>query len=190
MRHLRGVAAGAAIIVAVGAALAANAQSRRGAAMPGQIPTADDLRVGTYVQVEGKIVAGALRAQQIEVYAEPLDEETLDGAVQAVDLDALTLRIADRTVSIDGDTKVRDGDKLPIELFDVKVGQRAKCKGTRDEDGILIARRVRVSEFDPDEEDEVKIKGLIEQADPATRTLSVFGMNVRYGPDTEYQTGT
>jgi hypothetical protein len=173
----------AGVVLALGFALPTSAQ-------PGALPTADDLAVGTFVQVEGKLVAGVLHALQIEVYAEPLDEETLDAAVEAVDLDELTLTVAGRTVSIESETKVRDDDKLPLELFDVKVGQRAKSKGTRDADGTLIARRVRISEFKPDHEDEVKIKGLIEESDPAAGTLSVFGMNVKYTAQTEYQVGT
>jgi len=165
--------------------LPANAQPQRQ-----NLPTVDDLQVGTYVQIEGRVVRGTFLAAQVEVYAEPRDEETLSAVIEALDPLDKTLTVLGRKVSLSDEVKIRDADKAPFLFEDIKVGHMAKAKGTRTERGVLVARRLRVWEPAPDENEEVKITAMIEEADPAKSTFVVFGMKVKLSPRTEFKIGT
>ena len=66
----------------------------------------------------------------------------------------------------------------------------AKSKGLRDEEGVLIARRVRIKPSDPDKATKVKIKALIEEMDAEAQTIVVFDMKVKFTDRTEYKVGT
>jgi hypothetical protein len=131
-----------------------------------------------------------LQAKQIEVYAEPLEDETLDAAIEEVDLDAETLTVAGRTVAISVETKIRDADKAPLELIDVEIGQMAKAKGIRDDEGTLLAHRIRIKPPHPDKATKVKVEALIEEVDAQAQTLVLFDMKVKFTPQTEYKVGT
>ncbi len=148
-----------------------------------QLLTLADLFIGLEVEVEAvRQDDGSLLATMIKVDL----EDAIDGEVEAegviVDLTSNSLVVDGLTFFIDENTEVLNSEDELISFEVLSVGTFVEVKGQLQEDGSILAERIKV-EQDEEKEDEVEICGPI---DAITETsITVTGIEFLIDSETE-----
>lgn len=173
-RNIFGIGAGAAF------ALAALSQSAL-AVLP------DDLRVGAYVDVEGKpLDAKTVIASEVEVQPTVSPEQQIKGVITALDAANHSLTISGVKIVANPDVVIEDAADAPAELSHFAVGKRGKAEGEF-ANGVLRASEIKMKETKPGKENEVGMSGQISSVDRAAETFVVLGISVMVTPQTKVE---
>jgi len=154
------------------------AEPRRAAALP---ELDSSLQTGIRVAVKGRLLPdGALRADEVELKPGGDVDQELQGPVRGVDREGSTFQLLGQTVRVRSSTRyTQDGD-VAATFEDVRVGILVKVDGRRDDEGRLVAEKVRIRGPAKGRE-RAKIEGRIEVIRPSTRgaaELRVAGLDV------------
>ena len=139
------------------------------------------LRIGQTVKVKGSVgPGGAFEAKKIELQ---MTEYKLEGQIQAIDANSLTV-IGVRNLA-GFDSKVEETDGTPIDFFTLRPGQMVKIKGNVRPDGRFEATKIKLRKPSGG----VVMEGAVEMIDNAKNTLTVMGATVyvETGTDIEFQ---
>lgn len=139
----------------------------------GQPGTQADLSVGHIVSVKGTIDDDGANGSATEVWF----DESVEGPVDAIDLDAGTLVVLGQTVIVTADTSF-DDDFNPESLEGVAEGDIVEVSGQFDADGNIVASRI---EREDDMDDEFEVYGFVEALDTAAMTFRINALVVDYG---------
>ena len=149
---------------------------------------ADNLVDGAIVEVEGVADGeGGVIATTID-FEEARDAENgfgrveIEGAVQAVDIDAGTVEVLGTTVRTDARTRYqddRDGDRT-FGLDDLQPGDMVEIAAVRRPQDVVALRIEREGADDDGDVDDgdQELSGTVSDIDPATRQLVVAGVTV------------
>lgn len=133
--------------------------------------TAEDLVVGTHVEVRGSLdAAGQVVADRIEVDGPDDDGDDEDTEVKGPieDLGPASLTVLGVTFAVTDATRIHDGATV-VPFESLMVGQLVEVHGAYAADGVLVATRVEVEDF---ADDEVELTGAIEALEPAALTVA------------------
>lgn len=140
------------------------------------------LRNGVKVEVKGSIVNGVLVADEVafkggevKIEARLKDAPVVDGA-------SGTMVLLGIKVAINSSTQFEGGeDGRPFGLADIRAGDFLKLKGFGVGEGVVATRikRERV--------EEIKLRGFVQASDPAAGTLTILGLMIQTGAQTEFR---
>jgi hypothetical protein len=152
---------------------------------PGFVPANGD-----EVEVEGPLVDGVLRAEEIESEEEDDevgDEVRMDAEVESTNVAARSLVILGLTVETNGGTRIEDKrDDDPLFRFaDIEAGDWLEVEG-RSVEGRIVADEIERE--DPD--DDVILRGPVTSFDALVPSLAILGRDVPIHAGTEYEDGT
>lgn len=137
-----------------------------------------DLQTGWLVEIRAdRRHDGTWLATRIKVEDQPNDEIEVNGLIEALDSNSLT--VLKMKFTVNAATVVLDQRNHPIKFADLKTGQRVEVRAERQADGTLLANRIKREDF-PDEE--VELTGAIEAL--TRNTLVVLGKTFIVGPNT------
>jgi hypothetical protein len=132
-------------------------------------PLSDGQRVSITVRVSGNqaLLAGS---------DDNRHETSVRGAIESISGDVL--QVGGRRVITDAATQFLGRDNTPISLRDLQVGQGVEVEGTSQNDGAILARKVKRDDngAPQDESGEVHLRGAIESLGAAS--LQVTGRRV------------
>lgn len=129
----------------------------------GEDATAASLRLGMVVAVSGTRGAdGSVSAERVE-YA-----DSLEGAIESLGVDGF--RVLGQTVVVTDQTEV---DGAPLQ-----VGQVVEVSGLVDADGTIHATYVETKADSWAPGDEIELKGIARNVDPAAETFEIHGLTV------------
>ena len=120
---------------------------------------------GMTLEIEGYWDGGAFVATEFERLADPRRPK-LRGTVAQVDPAAHTLVLYGIPIRVTAETEFEPGPTGPVSFDDVRVGDRAEISCQTENDGVWVARRIRLR----DVKESDKIKGTI----TAVKTDGVF----------------
>jgi len=139
------------------------------------------LRVGKIAEVSGNLMPeGAFYAKKIKLR---LNEYTLKGVIQAVNVEAMSLVIMGVQNVAAFDSEIKDLEGNAIDFSELRVGQFVKIKGNVRPDGLIQAKRVSLRKTDSTSE----IEAAVQAIDKDTRTLTVMGVPVRVDQSTKIE---
>ena len=150
--------------------------------------TADDLVDGAIVEVEGVadgeggVIATAIDFEEERDAENGFGRVEIEGAVQAVDVDAGTVEVLGTTIRTDARTRYqddRDGDRT-FGLDDLQPGDMLEIAAVRRPQDVVALRIEREGADDDGDVDDgdQELSGTVSDIDPATRQLVVAGVTV------------
>jgi len=135
----------------------------------GAAASADDLRIGMVVAVDGRVNAdGTATATSVSYSAEII------GVVDGVDTTARTFTLLGQRVRADGLTVFEGG------TFEALLGQKVEVSGLRAGPGDVYATWIRVSAEAPPAVVPVEVVGTVSSLDTTTRRFAVGTQGVDY----------
>ncbi|MBI2316842.1 MAG: hypothetical protein HYU75_07475 [Betaproteobacteria bacterium] len=142
---------------------------------------------GMKVEVEGTIVNGVLvLAADEEVEREMEADVKFEALVQATDVAGGTLTLLGKPIQVRATTQFVD-QALKLRTFglaDIQPGDSLRVRAFEDANGDVVA--VKVIRRDPPLQ-KVILQGRMDTKDPATSSLTILGIRVQGGPDTEWE---
>ncbi len=150
-------ALGADFVVVNGATFTVNAQTQI-LNRQNQIISLIDLTVGVLVEVKAvRQDGGGLLATRIKIEDPTGNEVELKGEIDSIGESNIV--VLGKTFVVGAATEILDDDNEPISLADLTVGQLVEVKARRQQDGSLLATRIRLEDED---DNEVEITGIID----------------------------
>jgi len=144
----------------------------------------NNLKVGQRIKVKGKPAEGNdFAALGISIKAGD-DECALEGRIQQVDAAAGLLRLLNRDFKLNGGVEIRNVQRQPIALPNLKVGDIVKLKGPYAANGFAP---VKVKVQEPKGFNIEELQGKIDKMDAAGKTLEVLGFTVMVSDKTEIE---
>lgn len=133
------------------------------------------LENGLYIEVEGRLNAGILVADEIELEDEfnlpdDFDDEVdvdIEGVIQSIE-SATSFVVAGVLVVFDDDTDFEGG-----EAADIVLNANVEVEGELQSDGSVLAEEI---EFELDEIDDIEAYAPIDAIDAAASTITVLGI--------------
>ena len=120
----------------------------------------EDLTVGLFVEVHGRLVEGDLVAIRIEVEDDRQEDEVrAQAALDSVESDAIVL--LGQAFLVTDATVILDLGGEPITLDDLTAGEVVEVEAERRADGSLVAFRIEREDASPDE---VELRALVDFA--------------------------
>jgi len=145
----------------------------------------NNLKVGQRVKVKGKPVEGN-SFSALEVSIKPGDEDcALEGKIQSLDPAKNSLRLLNRDFMVNGGVDIRNVQRQPIALQNLKAGDIVKLKGPYSESKGFAPVKVKMQEskgFNIEE-----LQGKINQIDAGAKTLDVLGFTIVVNDKTEIE---
>ena len=148
----------------------------------------DDVRVGTRVEVKGRLVGPrALVAEVVEIDTRPGGDhdDELGGVIESVDAPAKALTAAGIRIATSDGTVFEGESRQPVVFGDFKRGQWISVDGQLGEDGILRASEVRIKTAKPERIGQTKLEGRVQRVDAARNTFTLLGTTVTVTPQTQ-----
>lgn len=140
-----------------------------------------DLRVGVVVEVRAHLRGDTtFLAERIELRK----DVTVEGLIQSIDADSSgtgTLMVNDIRFRINAATEIRGPHGATLAAADLKTGDFVEVRGDLRADHIYLATRVEVA--DPNDPDEIEVKGFIAAISPDTLQSSITVNNLIFFPD-------
>lgn len=135
---------------------------------------------GVTVKVESSsaLVAGLLIADSVAVKDERIatgQQLAIDGVIVSFTSIA-QFTVNERTVTTHENTDFKGGDE-----GELAIGSRVKVFGSLNDDGVLVARTVRI-----DKQGVVKLEGNIEAVDAFASTFTLLGITIRADTHTQF----
>lgn len=152
---------------------------------PGYVPMPGD-----FVEVEGALVAGRLRASEIESESDrrAARDVRIEAAVTSIDSGARTLDVLGVTVRANGRTRIEDASAAGDEDFrfdEIRAGDFLEIRGIDQGDGSARALSIRREDATPGDDD-VRLDGPVTAIDPMTPSLTILGQTWRPDAGTAY----
>lgn len=145
----------------------------------------NNLKVGQRLKVKGKPAEGNnFAALGIGIKAGD-DECTLEGKIQSLDAASNTLRLMNRDFKLNGGVEIRNVQRQPITLQNLKVGDIVKLKGSFAPANGFAPVKVKAQE--PKGFNIEELQGKIDNIDAAGKTLEVLGFTVTVSDKTEIE---
>lgn len=145
----------------------------------------NNLKVGQRVKVKGKPAEGnGFTALGINIKAGD-DECALEGKIQSLNPAGNALRLLNRDFMVNGGVEIRNVQRQPITLQNLKVGDIVKLKGPYSEAQGFAPAKVKIQE--PKGFNIEELQGKIDQIDTAGKTLEVLGFTVVVNDKTEIE---
>lgn len=152
-----------------------------------------DLQPGMKVDVEAyRANDGSLVAREIKVKNDnfPYERIEITGAVDSVGTDFIIVQ--GYTVYVDSNTIIVDAHYMPAALSDLVKGQIVKVKGTSQDNGSILADKIRVKELwneffkiegkiEALGSDQLTVLGFTFQVDSNTVFIDEYGMFISFG---------
>ena len=132
---------------------------------------------GLKVEVKGSMEGTLLVASKVKV-EQDADME-IQGVITAVDAAAGTLAVNGVTLKVTAQTIYEDESDVPVEFFgidDLLEGDFLEAKTFEDEFGDLVA--VKIERKQAEEENEMKLKGVVEAIATDETTITVQGIEI------------
>jgi len=143
----------------------------------------DNLKMGQRVKVKGKPAEGN-NFSALEISIKPGDEEAaLEGKIQSLDPEKNTLRLMNRDFALNGSVEIKNVQRQPIALKNLKPGDIVKLKGPYSASSGFTPAKVKMQEskgFNIEE-----LQGGINKIDSAQKTLDILGFTVMVNDKTE-----
>ncbi len=141
------------------------------------------LRNGIRVEVKGSIVNGVLEAVEVEFEGGEVKIEAGLKDAPAVDGVNGTMVLLGIKVTINGSTHF-EGEEggRPLGLANIRAGDFLKVSGLGVGEGEVVATRIQ-----REDGEEVKLRGLVQAADPAAGTITILGQTIPTGVQTEFK---
>ncbi|RMF60433.1 MAG: hypothetical protein D6743_14945, partial [Calditrichaeota bacterium] len=128
-----------------------------------------DLNLQTNVFVQATVQAdGTTLATFIQVNDRNKGEVVVKGQIDSVGVDHVF--VLGQKFLVDANTEIQDANKDPITLADLAVGQFVEIKARPQEDGSLLAVRIRVE--DESDKSKVELTGFVEEVTDTSVTVS------------------
>lgn len=144
----------------------------------------DDIRDGTFVELEGNIVADKLvMAMDVEVRTAATGDAVIKGKIISFDPVARTINIGGVDVTAADDALIQNDENLPMDFADFVIGRRGKAEGTW-ENGGITASRVKLKRFKPGRENEIDLAGNVSQVNRKGESFMLLGVEVLLTPTT------
>ncbi|MCG3119076.1 MAG: hypothetical protein ALAOOOJD_01404 [bacterium] len=145
----------------------------------------NNLKVGQRVKVKGKPADGN-NFSALEVSIKPGDEEcALEGKIQSLEVEKNSMRLMNRDFVLNGSVEIKNVQRQPITLKNLKAGDLVKLKGPFSEATGFAPVKVKMQEskgFNIEE-----LQGGITKIDAATKTLEVLGFTIIVNDKTEIE---
>jgi len=165
--------------------LALVASSALASQVRAQLP--DDIAAGVRAEVEGRASSsGSLVAHEVELKRAKAGDDEVEGAIETVDAQKRSLRVAGIRVVLEPDALLSDGTDRALPLDQVKPGQHASAEG-RFADGVLRAISLEVEQEKGDDAEDVELEGTISDVDRAQSTFRMLGVVVKVTPQTKVE---
>lgn len=142
---------------------------------------------GMKVEVEGTIVNGVLvLSAEEEVEREMEANVKFEALVQATDVAGGTLTLLGKQIHARATTQFVDQamDLRTFGLADIQPGDSVRVRAFEDTNGDVVA--VKIIRRDPPLQ-KVVLQGRMDSKDPATTSLTILGIKVQGGPDTQFE---
>jgi len=137
----------------------------------GRTGTVDDLKVGMIIKIKGKFHGdGTCDAATI------VTDNELEGPINNIDIDNSTLTVLGQTVIVDGDTVF----KKVTGLADLLEGNVVEVHGFFDENGSIVASRIKKKAEEALPDDKFELTGTITGLDVSTGTFFIGNLAVDY----------
>ena len=144
----------------------------------------DDIREGTFVELEGNVVSDKLvMAMDIEVTNAVQGDAAVKGKIISFDAAARTINISGIDVVAAPDALVQDEENLPMDFSGFIIGRRGKAEGTFN-DGVLTANRVKLKRIKEGRENEIDLSGSATKINRKGESFTVLGVEVLITPTT------
>lgn len=130
-----------------------------------------DLAVGKQVTIRWTSDDGGRTRDAVRVKY----DDTVEGAITAIDPAAGTLVVLGQLVQTGPDTSF-DDDIPGRDLAGLAVGERVEVSGIVDAAGVIQATRIERD----DDADEFEIRGIVSGLDPVARTFVINGLTIDY----------
>ncbi len=143
-----------------------------------------ELQVGQWIKVKGAPENGVFSAHEIKIKSAG-DVSVMEGKLQGVDSEKNSVTMMSREIELPENVDVKNADREPVSLGDLKVGEIAKLKGAFNEADGFNAFKVKLQE--PKGVDLEELQGFIDRMDEGEKTLSVLGLNVKITDETEIE---
>jgi len=145
----------------------------------------NNLKVGQRVKVKGKPAEGSgFAALEVSIKAGD-DECTLEGKIQSLDPEKNSLRLLNRDFMVNGGVEIRNVQRQPITLQNLKAGDIVKLKGPYSESKGFAPVKVKLQE--PKGFNIEELQGKIDKIDADGKTLDVIGFTVVVNDKTEIE---
>jgi hypothetical protein len=141
----------------------------------------NDLQVGQMVKVKVIPGDGVWVAQEISVEA-PVDRAEIEGFIQSLGHPPNLLRLLHREFALPDSIAVKDLQRHPTNLKNLKVGDRVKLTGTYAAPAGFVPEKIKVQAATDSGLEE--LRGAISKLDRETKTLEVVGFTVAVNEDT------
>ena len=144
----------------------------------------DDIRDGTFLELEGNLVADKLvMAMDVEVRNSVNGDAVVKGMIKSFDPATRTINIAGVDVVAADDALVQNDENLPMDFTGFVIGRRGKAEGTW-ANGVLTAHRVKLKRFKPGRENEIDLSGSATQVNRKGESFTLLGVEVLMTPTT------
>jgi len=145
----------------------------------------NNLKVGQRVKVKGNPAeSSGFSALEVSIKAGD-DECALEGKIQSLDPEKNSLRLLNRDFMVNGGVEIRNVQRQPIKLQNLKAGDIVKLKGPYSESKGFAPVKVKLQE--PKGFNIEELQGKINKIDAAAKTLDVLGFTVVTNDKTEIQ---
>ncbi|RME19047.1 MAG: hypothetical protein D6800_14785 [Candidatus Zixiibacteriota bacterium] len=143
--------------------------------------TLADIAIGDSAEIRGDLQGNTLAANRVRIRPEdqPENEAEFGGRVESIDPAARTLTlVGNPTVIVVDDlaeiVQKASGDEMPISLSDISIGDSVDVRGNVQNDGSLLADRVRLRVGNDDDfVAELEFKSIITTIDYMAGTFTV-----------------
>lgn len=145
----------------------------------------NNLKVGQRLKVKGKPAEGNnFAALGISIKAGD-DECTLEGKIQSLDAASNSLRLLNRDFKLNGGVEIKNVQRQPITLQNLKAGDFVKMKGPYAQTSGFAPVKIKAQE--PKGFNVEELQGKIDKIDAAGKTLEVLGFTVSVSDKTEIE---
>jgi Domain of unknown function (DUF5666) len=138
----------------------------------GRPATQAELRVGQVVSVKGSVddKTGQGAAESIT------QDNSVEGAIESIDLTAKTFVVAGQTVKVDGNTSFDDSIN-PAGIDGLKVKTQVEVSGMTAADGTITATRIELRDAPSDE---LEVMGTVAALDTTAHTFKINDLAIDY----------
>ena len=141
------------------------------------------------VEVEGSIVDGILRAEEVEQRGGDVRVSAYVDTTNPI-AGIITLRVVQGqslTVMTDSQTQFEDksdAEKEPFDIYDIRTGNFVNVEGVVGDNNIVIA-----SQVERDEVDDIELRGPIDGDDTGGSSISILGVSIATDGNTVFDDG-
>ena len=121
------------------------------------------------------ILMGLLSFSLPGLYAD--DSIEAEGTIEAIGGDSLVVQ--GMTFYVNANTEIRNEQHMRLQFSDLAVGDYVEVKGYYNGNGKLMARRIEVKSYQDNHDDEMEVKGRIQEKD----SVSIVVQGVRFYVD-------